>query len=108
MATPGNRKKEAKKTDEQDKAPTHMSQVVMAAATECGFEILPHPPYSPDMAPSEFHLFPKTEIPSSWYEGVIEAANEYLGDQEKAFYFEGIRKLDQRWAKCIALKGRYY
>ena len=27
--------------------------------TECGFEILPHPPYSPDMAPSDFYLFPK-------------------------------------------------
>ena len=43
----------------QDKAPTHMSQVVMTAATECGFEILSHPPYSPDMAPSEIYLFPK-------------------------------------------------
>ena len=31
----------------------------------------------------------------------------YFGDQEKAFYFEGIRirKLKQKWAKCIALKG---
>ena len=35
------------------------------------------------------------------------AVYEYLGDQEKAFYFEGIRKLEQRWAKCIALKGDY-
>ena len=25
--------------------------------------------------------------------------------QEKSFYFEGIRKLEQRWATCIALKG---
>ena len=58
---------------------------------------------------------PKTEIPSrnlrdTQYgsnEGVIEAVNEYLGDQEKAFYFEGIRKFKQRWAKCISLKGEY-
>ena len=40
-------------------------------------------------------------------EGVIEAVNQYFGDQEKAFYLEGIRKLEQRWAKCIALKGDY-
>ena len=26
----------------QDNAPAHMSQVAMTAATECGFEILPH------------------------------------------------------------------
>ena len=40
-------------------------------------------------------------------EGVIETVNEYLGDQENAFLFEGIRKLKQRWAKCIALKRDY-
>ena len=62
------------------------------------------------MAPSGFYLFKKlkyhlrgTQHGSN--DGVIEAVNEYFGDQEKAFYFEGIRKLEQRWAKCIALKG---
>ena len=58
------------------------------------------------MALSAFYLSPRgTQYGSN--EGVIEAVNEYLGDQEKAFYFEGIRKLEQRWAKCIALKGDY-
>ena len=38
------------------------------------------------------------------YEGFIEAVNEYLGE-EKAFNFEGIRKLERRCAKHIALKG---
>ena len=82
----------------------------MTAATECGFEILPHPTYSPDMAFSDFYLFPKlkyhlhgTQYGSNG--GVIEAVNKYLGDREKGFYFEGIRKFKQRWAKCIALKG---
>ena len=42
----------------QDSAHAHTSQFAMTAATECGFEILPHPPYSPDMAPSDFYLFP--------------------------------------------------
>ena len=31
-------------------------------------------------------------------EGVIESVNEYLGERENAFYFEGIRKLEQTWA----------
>ena len=84
----------------------------MTAATECQFKISPHPPCSPDMAPSGFYLFPKLKSHrcGSQYgsnEGVIEAVNKYMGDQEKAFYFEGIRKLEQRWAKCIALKGDY-
>ena len=87
----------------QYNAPAHMSQVAMTTATECGFEILPHHPYSPDMATSDFYLFPKlkSHLHGTQYrsnEGVKEAANEYFGDQEKAFYFEGIRKLEQRWA----------
>ena len=47
----------------QDNAPAYTSQVAMTAATECGFEVLPHPPYSPDMAPSDFYLFPKLSPP---------------------------------------------
>ena len=92
----------------QDNAPAHTSQVAMSAAIECGFEILSHPPYSP----SDFYLFPKlkSHLRCTQYgsnEGAIEAVNEYLGDQENAFYFEGTRKLEQRWAKCMALKGDY-
>ena len=64
------------------------------------------------MASSDFCLFPKlkSHLRGTQYgsnEGIIEAVNDYLRDQEKAFYFEGIRKLKQRWAKCIALKGDY-
>ena len=75
--------------------------------TEFGFAILPHPPYSLDMVPSDFYLFPKLKfhLRGTQY-GSNEAVNECLVDQEKA-YFEGIRKLKQRWAKYIALKGDY-
>jgi histone-lysine N-methyltransferase SETMAR len=37
----------------------HSSVVACQAARESGYEILPHPPYSPDLAPSDFFLFPK-------------------------------------------------
>ena len=95
----------------QDNSPADTSQVAKTAATECGFESLPQPSYSPDMAPSDFYLFLKlkSHLLGTQYgsnEGVIEAVNKYLGDQEKA-YFEEIRRIEQRWAKCIALKGDY-
>ena len=55
------------------------------------------------MAPSDLYLFPNlnfhllaTQYRSN--EGVIEAINEYFGDQENAFYFEGLRTLEQRIA----------
>ena len=44
----------------QDNAPSHTSQVAISAAIECGFEILPHPPYSP------IWLL-LNEIPLSWF-----------------------------------------
>ena len=85
----------------QDNAPAHTSQVAISAVTKCGFQILSHPPYSPDMAPSDFYFFPKlkTHLRGTQYgmnEGVIEAVNEYLGDQEKTFYCEGINKSSNR------------
>ena len=76
----------------QDNALGHTSQVAMTAASECGFEVLPHPPYSPDIAPSDFYLFPKlksslrgTQFGSN--EGVIAAVNEYFGGPGKGLLF---------------------
>ena len=36
----------------------HTSLVAMAAVHDCGFELFDHPPYSPDLAPSDYVLFP--------------------------------------------------
>ena len=43
----------------QDNAPAHKSVVVMATVCDCGFELVDHPPYSPDLAPSDYYLIPK-------------------------------------------------
>jgi len=40
-----------------DNAPAHMSQVVQAIVKDIGFEQLSHPPYSPELAPSDFYRF---------------------------------------------------
>ena len=41
----------------QDDAPAHNSAVAMATIRECGFELLSQPPYSPHLAPSDYHMF---------------------------------------------------
>jgi len=41
-----------------DNAPAHTSAVATSAVAECSYELLLHPPYSPDLAPSDFYLFP--------------------------------------------------
>ena len=62
----------------QDNAPSHTTKVAIAAVTKCCLEVLPHPLYSPDLAPLDFSLFPnlKTNLPGRTFgsnEGVIEA-----------------------------------
>ena len=43
----------------QDNAPVHTSRVAQATLRDCGFQLVPHPPYSPDLAASDFFLFRK-------------------------------------------------
>jgi len=38
---------------------------------------------------------------------VIAETNDYFSDLDKSYYSEGINKLEQRWTKCINLKGDY-
>ena len=40
-------------------APVHSSWIVRHVLREFRWELLPHPPYSLDLAPSDFFLFPK-------------------------------------------------
>ena len=42
-----------------DNAPVHSSRIVRDVLREFQWELLPHPPYSPDLAPSDFFLFSK-------------------------------------------------
>ena len=41
----------------QDNAPVHKAARSLAAIRENGFEVLEHPPYSTDLAPSDYFLF---------------------------------------------------
>ncbi|GFX99674.1 histone-lysine N-methyltransferase SETMAR [Trichonephila clavipes] len=42
----------------QDNGRPHMSVVTHHKLWKLGWEVLMHPPYSPDLAPSDYHLFP--------------------------------------------------
>lgn len=95
-----------------DNAPVHKSRVAMAALQKLGFEILPHPPYSPDLAPSDYYLFPnlKKELRGKKFssdEEVKDAVSAYFFRQRQIIFFEGIHKLIERSEKCIRAAGEY-
>jgi histone-lysine N-methyltransferase SETMAR len=42
---------------QHDNTRTHTARSTVATLQDLSFECLPHPPYSPDLAPSNFHVF---------------------------------------------------
>jgi histone-lysine N-methyltransferase SETMAR len=46
----------------QDNAPAHRSVLAMGKLRYLHYELLEHPPYSPDLVPSDFYLFPKLKL----------------------------------------------
>ena len=96
----------------QDNAPVHNSRVAQTEALSCGYEILPHPPYSPDLAPSDFHLFPtmKSFLKGKHFSGdeeLISEVKSWLQAQSVDFYRRGLHSCIKRWEKCVNLGGTY-
>ena len=96
----------------QDNAPAHRSLIAMRKIHEIGFELVDHPPYSPDLAPSDYYLFPKLKKHLkgkrfSTNDEAIRAAEEWFADQDKEFFLEGLQLLYKRCVKCVSLKGDY-
>jgi len=76
------------------------------------YELLEHPPCSPDLAPSDFALFPKLKLflagqRFSSSQEAIAAVEGHFADLTKNHYRDGIMALEHRWNKCISLKGDY-
>ena len=96
----------------QDNASAHKSLVAMSAVHDCGFELIDHPPYSPDLAPSDYFLFPnlKKHLAGEQYESdgdVISAVEDFFEGQEENFYAIRIRALQHRLKKCMNRRGDY-
>jgi histone-lysine N-methyltransferase SETMAR len=56
----------------------HASVAVSEILEKCGWQVLPHPSYSPDMSPPYFDLFPKLKKPlrGKCIRGTEEVSNE--------------------------------
>ncbi|XP_037775638.1 histone-lysine N-methyltransferase SETMAR-like [Penaeus monodon] len=75
----------------QGNAPVHNSLIAHLEARSCGYDNLPHPPYSLDLAPCDFHLFPSIK---SFLEGkrvqddetLISEVTSWLQTQPADFY----------------------
>jgi len=89
--------------------PAHRALATQKKLTYLGFQCLDYPP-SPDLAPSDYHLFPglKKQWKGRHFSSdaeVIAAADTWLG--RHFFLLNGLQKLQQRAKKCIELRGEY-
>ena len=97
---------------QQDNARVHTCKVAMDAVERNWYELKPHPAYSPDLAPSDFFLFPnlKKDIRGLHFrsdEEVVTAVEEWVNGKDPDFFNSGLMALEHRWSKCITLEGNY-
>jgi [histone H3]-lysine36 N-dimethyltransferase SETMAR len=95
----------------QDNAPVHKSIKKTAKWHELCYKLLPHPPFSPDLARSDFFLFADLKRmlagkKFSTNEEVIAETDAYFEAISKSYYKNGIENLCDRY-RCIALERIY-
>ena len=91
-----------------DNAPANRALATQKKLAYLGFQCLDHPPYSPDLAPSDYHLsrgLKKTIERWPFFAGaeVIAAAETWLDGQPSEFFLSALQKLQQRYKKCTEL-----
>lgn len=82
-----------------DSAAAHMSLVVATKLHDLHLELLPHVLYLPDLASSNYSLFPNLKKWLAGFTSNDEAKAEtatYFVELDKAYYTEGIKKLESR------------
>ena len=97
---------------QQDNARVHTCKIAMDAVERNGYKLIPHPTYSPDLAPSDYFLFPdlKKDICGHHFwsnEEVVAAVEEWVSDKDPGFFSSGLMALEHRWSKCIILEDNY-
>ena len=95
-----------------DNAPAHKACIVTEFLESEKVKVLHHPPYSPDLAPSDLHLFGPLQAftKGTKFESddeVKSVVSDWLRHQSKDFYAEGIQKLLHRWERCVTVLGDF-
>lgn len=96
-----------------DNARPHTARLTQGKLAQLGWEVLPHPPYSPDLAPTDFKAFRSLQ---NWLNQKNFASEEELRNSLQAwmdskpagFWVKGIVDLPRRWAKVIEYEGDYF
>jgi hypothetical protein len=87
---------------QQDSARPHTANMTKAAIQEFDWDILPHPPYSPDIVSSDYHLFRavSNNLRGVFFNndaGLQNWLDEFFTAKSADFFKRGIGNLPERW-----------
>ena len=97
---------------QQDNARPHTAKITREKLKGFGWEVLPYPAYSPDIAPSDYWLFRslQSELSGKNFktkEEVETAITKFFASKDSNFYREGIERLPERWQTVADNDGQY-
>lgn len=97
---------------QHDNAKPHTSVMTRKKISQLGWDVLPHPSYSPDLAPSDFHLFLSLQnsmraMRFNSDEDLKQHIVQFFASKDMSFYERGILKLTERWEQVIEQNGAY-
>jgi transposase len=90
-----------------DNARPHTASATIDVLETLKSEVLSHPPYSPDLAPSDFYFFPHLKGTHFTSDDEVKQAVTWIKQRTPEFFIDGIRKLVLCWEKCIERQGDY-
>jgi len=90
----------------------HVSRAVSEILEKYGWKVLPHPPYSPDMSPPDFDLFPKLKKPlrDKRFRSIEEVSDEVTRVFRRINnegVLTGVQDLPKSWTAVIKHNGDY-
>jgi len=93
-----------------DNAPAHRALATQKKLAYLGFQYLDHPPYSPDLSPSDYHLFPglKKQLKVRHFLSdaeVIAAAETWLDRQSSEFFGVSWKSYSNRLRNVLSFVG---
>lgn len=96
----------------QDNAPCHTARSTMIEIDFLGFDLLPHPPYSPDLAPMDFRVFPdlKSKLRGTRFQSSEElklATQNIVATFDSQWYDDTYKQWVKRHEKCVRVGGDY-
>ena len=96
-----------------DNAPAHAALLTRRFLTDNNMTVTPHPPYSHDLAPSDFFILPKLKIKLKrrrfqTLEEIQGESQAVLNTLRENNFQECFKNWQRRWDRCQASEGDYF